>query len=332
MSFKRFDPQDIVISAESVTSPIWTGDNVTLGTFYSSSTQVAETGAYYLDVYNGTPTDSGSRVQFAIAYGHVSGSGSTISASQPPTKAVYGQFRTLVLGDEESSFSFGGQTSDHFYALVIDRARYKEKLLPGSLTLKLKNGTTEISLTDNSQVSSTVTYSDTGRVYEVLSGSMGTIATGTYSGSTVSGSYGKFLPDVGVILLNAKVLDLPTGSGGLALATNTSSTPITSSNNVKLFQAISGSASFRLQSEETVTSNYVYVRPRNAEFNYSMNPSMLTGSGELRHSVLINSPRTYITTVGLYNDNNELLAVAKLSRPLIKDFTKEALIRVKLDF
>jgi hypothetical protein len=34
----------------------------------------------------------------------------------------------------------------------------------------------------------------------------------------------------------------------------------------------------------------------------------------------------------MYNDNNELLAVAKLSRPLIKDFTKEALIRVKLDY
>ena len=46
----------------------------------------------------------------------------------------------------------------------------------------------------------------------------------------------------------------------------------------------------------------------------------------------INSPQTFITTVGLYNDNNELLAVAKLSKPLKKDFTKEMLLRVKLDF
>ena len=43
-------------------------------------------------------------------------------------------------------------------------------------------------------------------------------------------------------------------------------------------------------------------------------------------------PTTYMTTVGLYNDNNDLLAVAKLSRPLPKDFTKEALVRIKLDF
>ena len=39
-----------------------------------------------------------------------------------------------------------------------------------------------------------------------------------------------------------------------------------------------------------------------------------------------------ITTIGMYNDSNNLLAVAKLSRPLLKDFTKEALVRVKLDF
>ena len=44
------------------------------------------------------------------------------------------------------------------------------------------------------------------------------------------------------------------------------------------------------------------------------------------------NPRTYITTIGLYNDNSELLAVAKLSQPLSKDFSKEALIRCKLEY
>jgi hypothetical protein len=59
---------------------------------------------------------------------------------------------------------------------------------------------------------------------------------------------------------------------------------------------------------------------------------MISGSGEFYHPSLVNNPQTYITTVGLYNDNNELLGVAKLSKPLPKDFTKEALVRVKLDF
>jgi len=76
----------------------------------------------------------------------------------------------------------------------------------------------------------------------------------------------------------------------------------------------------------------VFVRVKNTEFNYSTNPSIISGSGEFIYPSLVSNPQTFPTTVGMYNDNNELLAVAKLSKALPKDFTKEALIRVKLDF
>jgi hypothetical protein len=100
-----------------------------------------------------------------------------------------------------------------------------------------------------------------------------------------------------------------------------------------MWNAISGSGFFGLNSEETITSDFVFVRARNSEFNYSENPSYISGStGEVIYDYFINNPQTYMTTVGLYNDSNELLAVAKLSKPLNKDFTKEALVRVKLDF
>ena len=39
-----------------------------------------------------------------------------------------------------------------------------------------------------------------------------------------------------------------------------------------------------------------------------------------------------MTSIGLYNDAGDLLATAALSKPPQKDFTKEALVRVKLDF
>ena len=88
-----------------------------------------------------------------------------------------------------------------------------------------------------------------------------------------------------------------------------------------------------MNSEETLSSDFVFVRARNSEFNYSENPSFISGqNGEVIYDYFINNPQVFPTTVGLYNDSNELLAVAKLSRPLRKDFTKEALIRVKLDF
>ena len=68
-------------------------------------------------------------------------------------------------------------------------------------------------------------------------------------------------------------------------------------------------------------------------FNASNNPSFVVGDlGELKYASFVNDPQVYITTVGLYNVNRELLAVAKLSQPLLKNKTKELLIKVKLDF
>ena len=101
----------------------------------------------------------------------------------------------------------------------------------------------------------------------------------------------------------------------------------------KLFNAIKLGSSFTINTQETLTSDYIFIRARNSEFNYSENPSFISGStGEVIYDNFINAPQVYLTTIGMYNDSNELVAVAKMSRPLLKDFTKEALVRVKLDF
>ena len=158
------------------------------------------------------------------------------------------------------------------------------------------------------------------------------------NGYTVSGSYGLFLPDIGCVILNPDALALQPANGGISLNIDQRSNPADSTlyysslNNSRLFTAISGAASFQLNSEETVSSNYVYIRIKNAEYNYSANPTFVSGSGDLVYPSLINSPQTFVTTVGFYNNNHDLLAVAKLSKPLIKDFTKEALLTVKLDW
>jgi len=77
----------------------------------------------------------------------------------------------------------------------------------------------------------------------------------------------------------------------------------------------------------------IYLSIKNAEYNFSNNPSYVTGSvGQIAESTFISDPKTYITTVGMYNNDQQLLAIAKLSKPLLKSFQREALIRVKLDF
>ena len=337
MSFKQFENEDVIVSADSVSSTIWSTDTYQLSTYFTSSTQEAATsGEYYLNVYQTGSDLANAATQFSVAYADKDGLGSTPYnsnvAGKSPSSTIYGQYRSLVLGDEEQDILFGGVTSTKgFYAISIDRARYKEKLLPGTFNLKLTDGTTTIDLTDNSGQVSTVTFNDAGRVYEIITGSNGVAYDSGTGYTTVGGyiaSYGKFLPDIGVIILNGQALDLHLPA--LNFATGSSVT--NGANNAVLYRAISGSASFKINSEETVSSNYVFVRVRNGEFNYSNNPSNITGSGELRHNSMVNNPQAYITSVGLYNDNNDLLGVAKLSKPLLKDFTKEALIRIKLDY
>jgi hypothetical protein len=347
MSFVSLNASDFVVSADSITSTLWTGQTPTLNQFFSSS--ATSSFNTYLDVYQTSSLRSDAEVQFSIAYGEVAGSGSApynnLVTGSSPSKVTYGQFRTLVNGDENTNFSFGtGNTNSRdIYVLNVNRARYKEKLFPGTFNLVLSgsDGTevTRLQLTDNSKDVTTLTYTDAGRVFDIVSGSNGSatsaipISASSLAGYTPSGSYGKYLPDVGLIMLNPRALALSGSEGGLGITINNDLTDeALVANHSQLFESIKLAQTFSLNSEETITSDYIFVRIRNTDFNYSTNPSMISGSGEFVYSSLINNPQTFITTVGLYNDATELLSVAKLSKPLVKDFTKEALVRVKLDF
>jgi len=348
MSFTTLAATDFVVSSDSVTAPAWSTNNPTLSTFFTASGY----NQYYLDVYNTGSNLTNSAVQFSIVYGHKTGLGAApINSLVPlntPSRVNFGQYRNIIFADAESNFNFGvGNTSSiDLFTIAVDRNRYKESLFPGTFNLTLSYGSTAttLNLTDNSKDVSTITYLDCGRVFNIVSGSNGTSANsvtplGTSTkGYTVSGSYGLFLPDIGAIVLNPRALQLPFVSGGLALpiysgSTNDALNMSASFNSRQLYTAIQSGSSFQLNSQETISSDYIFVRIPNAGYNYSTNPSMISGSsGEMIYTNFINSPQTYITTVGMYNTNNELLAVAKLSKPLVKDFTKEALIRVKLDW
>jgi len=345
MSFKRLDPEDVAISAESVVAPAWSSQVTTLTNFFTSSIQPGQnSGQYYYDIYQVNPNDAGgipaatASVQFSIAYGNFLGSGSSqisVVTGSTPSAITYGQYRTLVNGDENTNFTFGTTVPKSVFIITVNRSKYKEKLLPGSFNLTLTSGSNTLKLTDNSITATTVSYVDSGRVFDIVSGSNGVQYTGinTSGFSAASGSYGKFLPDVGIIILNAAALSGSVSpAAGMALPVNEALNGSSRLNLNTFYNAIRTGGNFKLQSEETVTSNYVFIRVRNSEYNYSTNPSIISGSGELRYDVMVNTPQAYITTVGMYNDNNDLLAVAKLSKPLLKDFTKEALLRIKLDY
>jgi hypothetical protein len=332
MSFSRYATEDSVISAETVVRGLWSGDNNTLSSFLTGSGYTE----YYLDVYQTSPTATGSTVQFDIQYGNLNGSGSlpintslASLGSYTPSRIVYGQYRNLVYGTETTNFSFDGgtTTAKQIYVININRERYKQALHPGSFNLVLQNPsasvTNSIYLTDDSNTTSLTRFIGENRVFYIISGSNGN----AYTSSAATGPYyGVMLPDLGFIILDA--------SGSLTpyIATASLSTASRQDNHLKLWRSIVSGSSFQLQSEEVISSRYFFTRVKNSEFNYTTNPSIIDANGNLLYTTLINNPQTFITTVGMYNDNNELLAVAKLSKPLVKDFTKEALIRIKLDY
>lgn len=352
MSFKRFDNDDLVVSADAVQSTAWTTGLPTLSSFFTSSAQKTGTsGNYYLSVYQVAGELDEAEVQFDIAYASKVGSGSTaFNATYPdasPSSATYGSYRSMVLEDENSVFVTGqGATGgaslsnlatssnavvmDNFWVLSVDRARYKQSMFPGTFNLKITNpGVGSVDLTDNSNDISVQNFLGSTRVLQLISGSDGTGASAGNGGYTTnSGSYGLFFPDIGTIFLNPEALNDTIG-----LSANNGSSITNGTNQLTLFNAISSGSAFQLNSSETVTSDFIFARLRNAEFNYSENPSFISGStGDVIYTQFINNPQVYITTVGLYNDAQDLLAVAKLSQPLPKDFTKEALVKVKLDY
>jgi hypothetical protein len=337
MAFKRFDPEDFVVSSDSITSTLWSTGAPTLSEFYTSSVQaVGSSGNYYLSVYQTASNLSTAQVQFDIAYADSVGSGSVlynpIVPSNSYTKTIYGQYRSMILEDENANFIFGiGNnvvTGSFFWVLSIERANYKQSLFPGSLNLKISGSGGIINLTDNSLDTTVNTFIGSSQVFQLISGSNGTAGNLSNSGYVAgSGSYGLVFPQLGTILLNPYAISQ---SIGVFPSRSNNSDGL---NTQRLFNSIVLGDSFALNSQETLTSDYVFVRARNSEFNYSENPSFISGStGEVIYDNFINAPQVYITTIGMYNDSNDLLAVAKMSRPLLKDFTKEALVRVKLDF
>ena len=338
--YTRFDPAEDVISnqKEKVSRGLWSDGSGTLKTFHKSTVQAASTGAYYYDVHNTVSTSADSKVQFAVAYGHKDGSGSLGTNEDTATKAIYSQFRNLVLSPGDTQFTFkatggGSKNSDDIYAITLQRARIREKLDPGNWEVNLSGsgGTKTQRFIDDSGATTDSSINSAGRVFNIVSGS---IADGVFASGSAEQYFGLVYPDLGIMVFDPDALD-KSCSLGTQRASNTAN-----DNANKFFSVISvsgitnsGAFGFVARNEEEVTSTHYFVRVKNSEYNFSNNPTYTSGSyGDFYNVDFFKDPKSYITTIGLYSDANELLAVAKLSKPLFKNFNREALVKVKLDY
>lgn len=354
--YKLFNQaEDVIANRPSiVTAGIWSGDTGSLGTFFTSSAQVSSfSGKYFIDVYNKSTASSDAEVQFSIAYGDVDGYGAPTITQDDfatlPTKAIYSQYKNMLSPESGSYFRiYNGTTPDgrnlrNFYVININRARYKERLDPGNISIDISGSRGITTLIDDSG-DSDGTSGFGGRVFNMVSGSLniGVLSAATVQSYTASNGegWGLFYPDMGVVLLNPAALS---ASIDVRLQQATSSVANTyhltrgTLGAVPFFNAVSGAADFQARRTENVSSTYYFIRARSTEFNYSNNPTYVSSSAGVEGTTLFSlysntPPRTYPTSVGLYDANNVLVAVAKMSKPIEKSFEKEIAVRVKLDF
>lgn len=363
-----------------ISRPLWSGNKTSLESVYTSSIQSYLQKLYYLDVYNNT--GSRSEKQFSIVYCDYLNSGSSSGSGGDSylleSKAMYSQYKQLLLNSETNLFEFVSQnrgqdslgneidiyteTSEHIYVINVNRSRYKERLAPGSWELCLHsmsssfqiqtNGTSVTKLVDESlsqlyqQTNNFVRSGPGGQYYYVYSGSL---MGGIYSGPNSSIPFGIVYPDAGVIVLNGKALDV-----SASMYTNRSPATSSGANNAhRLFTSISGalavtsSNALKGRTLESINSTIYFARIGNGEFNYSNNITYYeSGSEQFIKPLLLSSGQgvnarglsnvnrnvTYISTVGLYNSERELLAVAKLSKPIKKTSNSEVIIKIKLDY
>ena len=349
--YKRFGEFDQVTGkVEVVTTGLWSGDTGSLTSFFTSSAQVAQSsGNYYYNIYNTAETSS---VQFSVAYGNRLGSGSVSLANDDSstlaTKSTYAQYKQILLDQDDTQFSFAtgsgtAHNSDAIYVINLARARYKEKMDAGNWSLKLSGSEGAVTFIDDSGKKFSDTVGKAGRVFDVVMGSLnlGSQNDATITQKYASGSgtiaagqgFGKFYPDMGIVVFNPEAVSAEVGN---VYGTNlTGSLVVTSEqqNHKYLWESIKLGGDFEARRTENVSTSHYFVRATNREFNFSNNPSYTTGTdGTFSESTFETDPKTFITTVGLYNDSNELIAVAKTSQPIAKSFDKEVLIKVKLDF
>jgi hypothetical protein len=350
---KTFNIADDTITTQiTVTNGYFDGGVGTLAgsNMTTSSLSTTQKNYYYNLQYN-------SKDHFSVTYGHKGGSGSAEESTtvEGTTQAIYKQFYNFTETDNESIRDGSGWsmvdgtdgttavTQHDVYILAAERLQMKDRLNPGTWTLTLSGSDTagvakNLELTDDSKTVNAES-APFGPRYNIVSGSAGSVQT-TYDNLT----YGFFYPDAGLMVLSANALSSSLGGdkefitsgsdfvgGGTGLDPDLRVTD--AADNAHKFARSMLLGSVTIRSEE---QQYVYdyfCRAKASEYNLSQNLTFWSGSTyTIRHSDMVTNPQTYISEVGLYDNQNSLLAVGRLSSPINKNFSSEAIVKVRLTY
>jgi hypothetical protein len=235
--------------------------------------------------------------------------------------------------DQDGNISAGGTKLKEIYVLNFARLLTKDEIKKGTFSLVLGSGSTYADPFGSTTPITAVTCSDHGAANEFRvnspAGEYGILYTSSVSINTGSG-VGLLYYQAGVAVLTASIFgqhndmnaagDHPSGS--------LSGSNITANANALRHRF------YNLDFNNTteLNSTIYFCRVNHNEFNYSANPTYLSSSQIVVKQQTTDAPVSFLTTIGMYSADNELLAVAKLSEPLKKDPNNELILRVRLDY
>jgi hypothetical protein len=270
--------------------------------------------------------------------GYSSDSGLSGSSSTQNSKKIniYNQMAQMLVGydatgsimkfDEDGDISAGGDKLSEVLFFNFSRLLTKDEIKKGSFSMSFMTGAYS---TPSSGTLFTIEDTNAQNDYRINSPA-GEYAV-LYRTSTTS-AYGLVYYQAGVAVVTASLFNAAfygSGSAGAAVR-NVILSGSTIETNMDVLRRRIDNISFNNTTE--LNSTVYFCRAAHNDFNYSSNPTYLSSSKMIVKNTSTDMPVSYITTVGLYSADNELLAVAKTSEPLKKDPTNELTLRVRLDY
>lgn len=273
-------------------------------------------------IYDSSPTSSLSTGMIDITYGYATSSAYnlpvTVSSSQNEKIKVYRQFANLLLGNPDSKFTVNSAQQSECFFIMIKRNLAKDELKKGSTSFIFNQSATQFSGSDDGAPS----------LFKQTVG--GDYAPLKYNGT--GSEVGQVWYQQGIVVIPAN-LGWPaavTWSGTKTLVEEQSSGSINNMND-GLRRHLE---KINFHNQTNLYSTVIFCRALNNEFNYSSNPTFVDDAQRIvvTSGSNILQTRTYITTVGFYDSNDNLLAVGKVNKPMTKAPDNEQILRVRMDF
>lgn len=344
-AFKQLEEKDMVSTRTLLHEAIPLTGTILSGTYADANIKDPPHGMFQ-SVYDYSYLSSSANHIFDITVGVSADSSlySSVTSQQAKKKNIYNQMAQVLVGydatgsilhfDQDGDLT-GGSKYEDVFIIPFSRLLVKDEIKKGTFSMTLgvdetfteAGYSTSIEITDASGSDQYYVNSPVGE-YGILYGSGSAMAVD-------KSSVGLLYYQAGIAVLTKDVF-----SGSLSAdQVEMDSTPIlindllTGSTNQVIADALRNRIqNIQFNNTTELNSTIYFCRANHNEFNYSTNPTYVDGS---KIRVKVNStdePVAYITSIGLYNDNGELMATAKLSEPLKKSPSTEFTLRCRLDY